>query len=153
MSGHQARGRAHLEALLGGFERVVRVTPDDVLVLTGFSEADIAERAPDDIATGLSALGVQHRGVIVAAPGADLDSIDMTALHAMDLIAADTPVGEDVPGVLRTGFEVELPCPRCGQELPLRVVLVVTDDLRTAAATEQAELSAHALSCPGAPGR
>lgn len=145
------RGRAHLEQLLGRAEKVVRITPADVLVLVGVNDTEA--EAFDGMLEMLHEAGVTARGLVMLGSGADVDSIDMEELRLQDELAGQTDEGATVRGSTTRGVMATVQCPRgCGTLIPVTLDVHVIDDgeyLRVRSTGENFEVGQHALVCAG----
>jgi hypothetical protein len=129
---------------------VVRITPADVLVLSGVQRDDVDGGRVGRLSDSLQEMGVQYRGLVLLEPGITVDGIDLEALLARDLAAQDAAVGDSEPGALNTGFGAAVACPRCDTQVPLRVGLTITNDLRARSFLDRTALVEHARECFGA---
>ncbi len=146
----ESRGRAHLEALLGRAEQVVRITPDDILVLTGVS-GDVDPQEFDPLLDLLDEAGVEMRGFVLLGAGKTIESIDPRELVRLDELAKETADGQPVDAcVAEKALTLSVRCPRCNEELPVTVNAVVASAggrLRASATADERELSFHDLLC------
>lgn len=129
--------------------QAVRLTPADVLVLSGLSRDEVEAGGADALLAALDELGVQFGGVVVLEPGRTIDSLDLDAVAAHQLAASDFPLGESGPGDLNDGWLVTKACPVCGEVLEFRVGLVLTNDLRGQTYLDRTPLTVHAQQCHG----
>jgi hypothetical protein len=148
---NRRKGRALLERLLGSVEDVVRVSPADVLVVTGVQDDDteMMERLPEL----LEQFGVEARGVILLGVGMDVNSIDLEELVALDRMADEVEEGQTVVGHTSIdGLTVPVRCPRCEQPIDMSVTASVQDTgtrLIGGASVDGRDLELHAMVCPG----
>jgi hypothetical protein len=146
-----SRGRAHLEKLLGRAEKVVRLSPADVIVLTG-----IPGEGGDDMSQLLSLFEqfeIEARGLIVLGPGMDIDSIDMEELIRMDALTEEVEEGETVDGSTSVeGLSLPVQCPRCNEMVVLTISASIQDTGKRmvgGASVDDRDLELHAMVCPG----
>jgi hypothetical protein len=126
-----SRGRAHLEKLLGRAEKVVRLSPADVIVLTG-----IPGEGGDDMSQLLSLFEqfeIEARGLIVLGPGME--------------------EGETVDGSTSVeGLSLPVQCPRCNEMVVLTISASIQDTGKRmvgGASVDDRDLELHAMVCPG----
>lgn len=152
MTDAAARGRAHLEGLLGRAEKIVRVSPSDTLVLMGVSDAsDPQEFAP--IMQLLDEQGIEASGVLVLGQGLTLDSIDMNELHQAWMASRQAEEGTEIKVIGHSEVSpVPVSCPRCMDKIPVPVTVVIGDDgkrMHARSSVDQTDLAVHELVCPG----
>lgn len=145
------RGQAHLEDLLGNAEKVVRLSPADLLVLTGVTDADAETMGA--LLDLLEGEGVQTRGLVFLGPGQDIDSINMDELRRLDELSEEVEVGEKV--VNQTSLDaltVSVKCPRCEEPLQMSLTASVQDTgqrLVAGASVDDRDLELHGMVCTG----
>lgn len=144
-------GRAHLAALLNKAEKVVRLTPADVLVLTG-----ITDPTGIDPAAALAVFenaGVEARGLILLGEGMDIDSIDVEELLRLDALTDDVAEGQPVVGSTSAeALEIEVSCPRCTELVKLTLSASIQDTgdrLVGGASVDNRDLELHGMVCSG----
>jgi len=147
----RSRGRAHLEALLSHAEQVVRVSPADILVITGLPDEQMDADQLSGLQQMLEEIGVQARGLLVLGEGQGVDSIDVESLVFQDQMAAMTPAGQPVnTRSTAQATDIGVSCPRCDQPLDLPVSGHVVDTgngLKAFATVNQRDLGFHELLC------
>lgn len=145
------RGRAHLEALLGKAEKVVRVSPADVIVLTGVDTERAGEMG--DILSFFNQFGIEARGVVILGEGMDLDSIDVEELIRMDQLADEVDEGGVVTGNTSIeGLSIGVRCPRCDDVVSMEVTASIQDTgdrLVGGASVDDRDLELHGMMCAG----
>jgi hypothetical protein len=145
------RGRAHLEDLLGNAEKVVRLSPADLLVLTGVSDSDAETMTA--LVDLLNDEGVEARGLVILGPGQDVDSIDMEELRRLDELSDEIEPGQKVVGETSLdGLTMSVKCPRCTEPLQLSITASVQDTgdrLTAGASVDSRDLELHGMVCPG----
>lgn len=152
-----SRGREHLANLLGHAEQVVRVTPADILILTGVS-SDVPMEHFENVAAMLTEAGVIARGIMVLGKGMTVDSIDLEQLLAQDQAArAASVTGQVDQTVSNDSVAVDGLCPLCDEIIPISVKMTVQATrnplkLNAVAYTDQVDLGMHSLVCRGEPG-
>lgn len=146
------RGRAHLETLLGRAEKVVRLSPADLLVLTGVDEQDHEQM--QSLVGLLDQEGVEARGVVILGPGQDVDSIDMEELRRLDELSEEVEAGQKLIGESSLqGLSMTVKCPRCTEPLQLSITASVQDTgdrLVPGASVDGRDLELHGMVCSGA---
>ncbi len=145
------RGRAHLEDLLGRAEKVVRLSPADLLVMTGVSDDDAEMMG--QVVELLNDEGVEARGLVVLGPGQDIDSIDMEELRRLDELSEEIEPGQQVVGQTSLdGLTMSVKCPRCTEPLQLSITASIQDTgerLVAGAAVDGRDLELHGMVCTG----
>jgi hypothetical protein len=145
------RGRAHLEKLLGKAEKVVRLSPADLIVLTGVDTQDDTKMEP--LLNLLDEEGVEVRGLVLLGPGMDIDSIDLEELRRLDELSDEVDEGERVVGeTSMEGLTLTVKCPRCGEPLQMSITASIQDTgqrLVGGASVDSRDLELHGMVCTG----
>jgi hypothetical protein len=150
------RGRAHLERLLDKTEKVVRLTPADVIVLIGLPDFEKAD--PERLMQAFEDQGIEARGLIALEPGMDIDSIDLAELVRLDSFADEVDEGgmlaarTVVSSPCTEDLTVSVRCPRCTDLLQMTVTASVSDTgdrLVGSTTVDSRDMELHAILCKG----
>ena len=146
------RGRACLEQLLGKAEKVVRLSPADVLVLIGVEDFD-----GPTLSRTLELFeeqGVEARGLIALEPGMDVESIDVEELIQMDQLAEAVDEGDALVNSRSSdeALTISVKCPRCPETLQMNVTATIHDmgdRLVGSTTVDSRDMELHAILCEG----
>jgi hypothetical protein len=145
------RGRAHLEKLLGNAETVVRLTPADLIVLTGVENESI--EGMGELLDLLREQGVEVRGMVILGPGMGIDSIDVDELIRLDALADQVDEGQPVSGeTSMDALTLSVKCPRCLEVLEMSITASIQDNgqrLVGGTTVDGRDLELHSMVCTG----
>lgn len=129
----------------------MRLSPADLLVLTGIDDRD-TERL-DPLIDLLNQEGIQARGMVILGPGQDVDSIDLDELRRLDELSEEVEPGQKVIGETSLeGLTMSVKCPRCTQTLQLSITASIQDTgdrLVAGASVDGRDLELHGMVCSG----
>lgn len=144
-------GRARLTELLNKAERVVRLTPADVLVLTGIKDPTGID--PGSALAVFENAGIEARGLILLGEGMDVASIDVEELLRMDALTDQVDEGQPVVGSTSAdGLEIEVSCPRCADLIKMTICASIQDTgdrMVGGASVDNRDLELHGMVCTG----
>lgn len=144
-------GRARLNELLNKAERVVRLTPADVLVLTGIKDPTGID--PGAALAVFEDAGIEARGLILLGEGMDVESIDVEELLRLDALTDEVEEGQPVVGSTSAeGLEIQVACPRCTDLIKMTISASIQDTgdrMVGGASVDNRDLELHGMVCPG----
>lgn len=140
-----------MNRLLAQAEKVVRLTPADVIVLTGIK--DPSGMDPSAVLAVFEQAGVTARGLILLEEGMGVESIDVEELVRLDALTEEVDEGRPVVNSTSVdGLTITVACPRCDELISMTMTASIQDTgerLVGGASVDNRDLELHGIVCPG----